>query len=315
VPCVSSVLFKILVISDQRLTRAFLKGKPSDSWILDPKVAACGLVVQIREEWHKRDMAGIPGVVKAVICREGMTPLAIIKPFRGTGVDGVPIIHIIPVPPNRIGDTVTVIEGKLKGETGSVVDIQEGRILIRIESSGSISEVKGDWMCRISTEGEMAHADVVERSHSQPFEEDGEIVQATTPPQPTPSGVKQLYATSSTPTQPRSFLAYPTTSSSKPNSRPPLTPVPPSRPRQASPTQPSISRPPSGPKALRAGGPKSSYVQPHQTYPPKRSFGTNPSGGVSNAPKGPSADRDREREWTGSTWSSRSRPPPSGGWR
>jgi hypothetical protein len=269
-------------------------------------------------------MAGIQGVVKAVVCREGMTPVVILKPFRGTSHDGVPIAHVVPVPPSRVGDLVTIIGGRLKGEMGSVVELHEGRVLLRLESSGSIVEVRKDWMCRFSRESDTTQADGFETHISPPnippppgLEEDGEIIQpSTSPPPPSSSGVRPFYAISNTPTQPRSFLGNPS-SSSKPSPRPPPVLAPPSRPRQTSPIHPAATRPPSGPKALRAGGPKGTYTPPHPSYPPKRSFGTNPNGGVPQAPlpRGPSADRERDREWTGSAWASRSRPPPSSGWR
>lgn len=305
----------------------------------------------MKDTWHKRDVAGRLGVVKALVDREGSSPLVILKPVHGSSHDGVPVAYTIPVRPGRVGEGVVVIGGGAKGELGCVVEVGERGVGVRVGGgAGGVVEFGWESVCRVPREGEDVREEGESGSVEEPIKatveepvveahvktspvvstapapevhvappvpisppepvtpavsppqrdlpvEEGEIVQPVTPPPAAPpststSGPRQPYVPSNTPTQPRSFLNL-----SKPTSRTTSQSLPPSRPRQLT--------PPSGPKALRtaAAAPKS---YPQSPYPPKRSFGTNPNPPL---PRGPSADRDREREWTGSSWSARSRPP------
>lgn len=283
--------------------------KVSESWLVDPQLKTTGLVVQVKDTWHKRDMAGLQGIVKALVNREGMSPLVILKALGASSHDGVPATHTVPVAPSRVGDYVALIGGKSKGEIGLVQTIGEGFAIVRLDSDESVVEVKTSLTCKLSKTGDAIQPEPVVQLEPEPERpaqptsppvEEGEIVQPSTPPLPPPPSAK---VTSTTPTQPRSFLSHPS-SLPRGGTRPSPPSLAPSRPRQVT--------PPSGPKALRVAGTKS-YPQP--PYPPKRSYGSISNGMMSHPPlpRGPSADRDRERDWTSSNWSSR-RPPP-GGWR
>ena len=320
-------------------------GTPPESWLLDPRILRPGVVVDLQREAQDSvpgEFMGARGVIEPVVDSPERHSTALFKPIDGKAhAVVVPMTTMIPVRPSEEGEVAIVLSGKHKGKVGKVIGL--GKDMVSVDLDGpetTVVDLEPPWLCLFSRDrmplsnpSPSPPRVPPEKGSSispspAPQSEDGEIVQEPPPrvqPQqpgnsPFPQVTAPLRAAPiNAPTQPRSFQ-----NTWKNNT---------STNTLGNAFANSLNRPspPSGPKALRGLNPRTPFEGSRfksgvmgsglngngiSGLPGINGNGlkreSNPNNGHPAIPKGPSADRERERERTNGNWSTKNW---GGGWR